>query len=384
MYTSKSNDYSPTGTKIKTTGFIIENIDQFLPDFNTDPLLLGWLFKFAGPANMSKPRNQYEIAGISIKEIRLNQAGAIYQMAVNDLKTTNGVSPTITPVMHIQEKDPVETALTDPYTTLLTVTQSEYYEVNTNSGPALISDMGEYKCWVDATFIRATDLRLLKAYLQNQVSGYHDVFFSGAKLNYSEMHNARLRVEQHWLPLTPDCTGAAKGDLSGDDKIVEGKDGDYLRTSKSFTLKAEPIVVNNDVSRTGGGTDGGDGDSDPGSGNGGAYQFGGNSSNGTATGVNGMLPSSFLMVSCPKVWDIMRAINEAAALATNSAAIGIGDLGQDVPNSLDGMLQSLDTNLQSVLNNLPIPENQASGTALANFLRALADWIDSLFTTGNT
>lgn len=365
----------------KTLGFTIENIAAKLPDFGEDPLLLGWMFFFIkAKANPNSARERIEnIADIRMKEVRLVTDGRrAYKMEMNDLSASDFK---IKPLLHTQEEAPVflpnvtEETSDGPvihvpnYDQCLGSTVSGYAPPTDIDGPEapLIVNLEEYQAWADAAYIRATDLRLLKTYLVNDAAGYDDVFFSGAELDYSTLHNARLRLEQRYLKLDPDIVedDTVNGGKKFKDGKTVGKISDplagfyYLDSSVGFTLKAEPIVMTE--SSGGSGSSGGN-----------LSLTRGNASANDGYAVSGeMMPGAFTMVGCPKTWEIMQAIRNEAIVATNGTASSTFSVTATGDDDLDAMIADL--------NSTGLPANPASATWLAQLLRDIADAIDRLF-----
>lgn len=387
----------------KTLGFTIENIADKLPDFGEDPLLLGWMFFFIKEKTTTNPnRDRIEnIADIRMKEVRLVTNGRrSYQMVMNDMPDPY----TITPLLHTQEEAPVflpnvtEQTPDGPvirvpnYDQCLSSTVSGYASPTDIDGPEapLIVNLEEYQAWADAAYIRATDLRLLKTYLVNDAAGYDDVFFSGAELDYSTLHNARLRLEQRYLRLDP---GILEDDGNGKQRFKDGKrdgkildqtiDNDYyLEVGVAFTLKAEPILktmvsddeeedasgANNDDNNPDDSNEPSNGDSD------GSRATDNDDSGDTNFALSGeMMPGAFTLVNCPNTWTLMQALRDEAAVATGNPAARQYPVSATGDEDLDAMIQ--------LLNETDPPTDPASATWLAQLLRDIADAIDRLFGT---
>ncbi len=191
-----------------TAGFTIPNILDKLPASNsTDIDLIGWMILFP------KTGPETEMRKIEIKKLWKSTSGGFSVLFTADFISADTIIP------HICRQVPRTSSSqhTIGYFPALTLTQTVFTPQLTG---LLMGDLSHHRTWAEASFIRRTDLDLLRDYLNpaNQ-NGYDDVFFSGAEVKYSTMHNPRLRVQQHNYPSPPPI----------------------YDTGHAFTLKAEPF-----------------------------------------------------------------------------------------------------------------------------------------------
>ncbi len=359
----------------KTLGFVIENIANYLPSFGERPLFLGWMFHFT---SQSTPRDPFDnISEITVSEVVLEEQGdGSYQITSSPL-----TDMTINPMVNFQVQVPEYIESSDNYLNYLNKTLSGYKsaENTVDSIEPLIKKLEGYMPWADAAYIRATDLRLLKTYLLNDPSGYNDVFFSGAKVNFSTMNNARLRMEQRYLKLDSGILNTDKDgykdstiDLEGIIKNI-GQDS-YLDSSVAFTLKAEPVLNRlPPVPPDSGDQDKGDEEapgSGSGSGSGNLSLMSSGGAGGDGTESKPMMPAVFPLVGCPKYWAVFQAIRDQAAIALSNPSISLLPMN-------DAGIEDLEE-LMSSFSDTTITDDDPS-TWLAQMLRRLANLIDEFF-----
>ncbi|WP_157472235.1 hypothetical protein [Neolewinella persica] len=292
-----------------TAGFTIPGIYNLLPSSSsTDTDLIGWMFLFP-TGGTTVPMKQIEI-----KKLWKSTQNGFSVLFTEDFISADFIIP------HICTQAPrtYSSQHSIDYIPALALTQTVF----TPRPEGLdISDLSHHRTWAEASFVRRTDLDILRLYLDPaNGNGYNDVFFSGAEVRYSTMHNPRLRVQQHNYPSPPPI----------------------YDSGHAFTLKAEPF----DVTAVAPPPPVQEGDL--------IDQF--DPIEGTVEGVKppqvstqvpaAKAPGAFMMIPCPDFWEVSQGI--AAAMAEGDFWFGFSLIPKVQEQLSPAALRTLITTRQKV------------------------------------
>ncbi len=265
-----------------TAGFTIPDVYNLLPiSSSTDTDLVGWMFIFPTGEGTK------EMQQVEIKKLWKTTEGGFSVLFTQDFIPAGVIQP------HICTQVPrtYSSQHTIGYVPALTLTQTAF---TPQPNGLSLSDLSHYRKWAEAAFIRRTDLDLLRVYLDPaNGNGYNDIFFSGAEVRYSTMHNPRLRVQQHNYPAPPPIYD------SGHAFTLKAEPFDATATAPPLPQRDELIdaQVTGEI----------DGDTAP------------------VPTVSEEIPAArapgaFMMIPCPDFWEVSQGI--AAAMSTGDFLFG--------------------------------------------------------------
>lgn len=320
-----------------TAGFLIENIDELLPktgnDTETDndididiksTEVIGWVFLFP-PFSVERP-NEVLISAITINQISLIT------------RSNDDIFIDVSPLTRNNEPVQIKPGIygSAPYSGGGAHDMS-YEDAHNLFNPFFLPDsnlhfsrLEGYESWAELSFLGRSDLDLMRTYLDTSFNGYNDFFFSGARMDYRTMHNPKLKVQQHTL--VGKVTGIAVPD-----------------SSKAFTLKVEPIVMDKGESKSN------------------------NNSTQRLSGNTDSIPIVAKMEPCPDYWDYIGGIARAAAYQEDG-------LRGDAQNKMaDGLAKSQFTGMETIQFSVPGISLQPEREDFFDRLRNLWNAFKALF-----
>ncbi len=215
-----------------TVGFTIKHLNVVLAEFaeerqnNIPGGLIGWMFRYKKPI---EGETIPLIRDITVNKLTLNivEDGPSnftdLPLRYSPPQSEESSTITIEPKIFFQRS----TVTTDKM-------QMDYPDAFQETLPRMIDSPGlpmeameGYFPWADLAILKRSDIDNFIDFILIDETGYDDIFFSGANLGYTTMHNPSLRLEQINL------VDSANGNI-----VIEKE------KIKPFTLKAEPYIVN--------------------------------------------------------------------------------------------------------------------------------------------
>lgn len=215
-----------------TVGFTIRHLNVVLAEFaeerqnNIPGGLIGWMFRYQKPVvGGAKPL----IRDITVNKLSLNIVEPApsnftdlplnYSLPQSEVESTITIEPKIFFQRSSVSSDKMQMDYPDAFQeTLPRIIDSPNLPMEAMEG---------YFPWADLAILKRSDIDNFIDFILVDQTGYDNIFFSGANLGYTTMHNPSLRMEQINL------VDSANGNI-----VIEKE------KVKPFTLKAEPFIVN--------------------------------------------------------------------------------------------------------------------------------------------